>query len=462
MEPRLLSGTEPTFQVGTGAPPPRGLGTGDAGTAPRVGLIIDHEACLRQPQNRGVAPLAGTYHPSKVNFELVGSLSNTTPTKKKKANNLITFRLETITDWSGVRSSSSAEEKLRSGRAMKVIHSEENPDPVAAFSVVVVVGRRFMSSSEEEDVEPPKEMPTFGQREMCRRWGRGKGFTSWVGGRSALRRRIFRHGSTAIREARRKGNLSAALRDFYGLPHPVQLPDEVKLVLHPLPVIYPNAIQDGDSLTAYVSEENLSSELLNNIEKAKAVSEYEYGMAYALYHVITFGDNIFRKRMFFNGMFYLQCRIRLRGIDAPEYQMPYGDKSKEELTNLVLRKQLTLHFYTIDKYGRFVCDIHCHDTFIQKEMLKKGCAWHYSYYDQRPELAQWEEDARENSVGLWLDPNPENPYEFRMRQKSGSARSISTRHGDSIMPMMNNHLSSTGYYQLNPDSSRRGLLRSTL
>ena len=60
---------------------------------------------------------------------------------------------------------------------------------------------------------------------------------------------------------------------------------------------------------------------------------------------------------------------KYRGIDAPEYKMPYDDESKDELTSLVLGKQLALHVYTIDIYGRFVCDIHSHDTFIQVRML---------------------------------------------------------------------------------------------
>ncbi|WRX22084.1 Staphylococcal nuclease (SNase-like) [Theobroma cacao] len=112
-------------------------------------------------------------------------------------------------------------------------------------------------------------------------------------------------------------------------------------------------------------------------------------------------------------------RLRLRGIDAPENDMPYGKEAKEELIKLVCGKQLTVLVYDMDRYGRFVADVYCHDTFVQEVMLKKGLAWHYAAYDDRPEFAVWENEARAKRIGLWASPNPKKPWDWRKDRREG-------------------------------------------
>lgn len=110
-------------------------------------------------------------------------------------------------------------------------------------------------------------------------------------------------------------------------------------------------------------------------------------------------------------------RIRLRGIDAPESSMPYGKEAKEELTKIVQGKCLRVLVYGQDRYGRCVGDIYCNKVFAQEAMLKKGCAWHYTAYDQRTALATWEKEARAKRVGLWALSNPEKPWEWRKARR---------------------------------------------
>ncbi|KAG6523619.1 hypothetical protein ZIOFF_013484 [Zingiber officinale] len=81
-------------------------------------------------------------------------------------------------------------------------------------------------------------------------------------------------------------------------------------------------------------------------------------------------------------------RIRLRGIDAPESSMPFGKEAKEALVKLVQGKCLKVLVYGDDRYRRCVGDIYFNSVYIQEQMLKKGLAWHYVAYDQRPELAK--------------------------------------------------------------------------
>ena len=47
-------------------------------------------------------------------------------------------------------------------------------------------------------------------------------------------------------------------------------------------------------------------------------------------------------------------RIRLAGIDAPEKAQPFGQRSKEHLSDSVFGKQVEVHGGKIDKYGRTV------------------------------------------------------------------------------------------------------------
>jgi len=110
-----------------------------------------------------------------------------------------------------------------------------------------------------------------------------------------------------------------------------------------------------------------------------------------------------------------------RGIDAPESAMPYGKEAKEALLKLVQGKSLKVYVYDEDRYGRCVGDIYCDGVFVQEQMLKKGFAWHYTAYDQRPELAKWEKQAQTGRKGLWASSKPQKPWEWRKDKRNGTA-----------------------------------------
>ncbi|GMN41208.1 hypothetical protein TIFTF001_010433 [Ficus carica] len=224
---------------------------------------------------------------------------------------------------------------------------------------------------------------------------------------------------------------------FYGLPLPhtlvevstgvpTSLPQGVKFELQTLPVDA-KAVADGDTVTVYVNTEDPreSSCVPRDVQTAavqrsKARSQKNYAKADALHKQII--DSGYRVINLQNNEEVLarKYRIRLRGIDAPESKMPYGKEAKEELAKLVQGKCLRVLVYDEDRYGRCVGDIlSSNGIFVQELMLKKGFAWHYSAYDQRPELAKWENEAREKRVGLWASSNPEKPWEWRKDRREG-------------------------------------------
>ena len=112
------------------------------------------------------------------------------------------------------------------------------------------------------------------------------------------------------------------------------------------------------------------------------------------------------------------------GIDAPEKKMPFGQRSKEQLSDLVFNKQVSVEYSKRDKYGRTVGKIMVDGVDANLEQVKAGMAWHYKQYqkeqspDERVSYADAEEQARAGRKGLWLDAEPTPPWEWRKEQKT--------------------------------------------
>lgn len=109
----------------------------------------------------------------------------------------------------------------------------------------------------------------------------------------------------------------------------------------------------------------------------------------------------------------VEYNIRFNGIDAPEKSQAYGQKSKEFLSSLILGKEVIVEVKDKDKYGRYVSDIFLGNKYINAEMVENGFAWHYKEYSKDKNLAELEDKARANKLGLWADSNPTSPWDFR-------------------------------------------------
>jgi endonuclease YncB( thermonuclease family) len=77
-----------------------------------------------------------------------------------------------------------------------------------------------------------------------------------------------------------------------------------------------------------------------------------------------------------------------------------------------------------DKYGRTVGKILVGGVDANLEQVKAGMAWHYKKYQSeqseadRITYAQAEDRARAGKVGLWFDPEPIPPWDWRKQQKA--------------------------------------------
>ncbi len=115
----------------------------------------------------------------------------------------------------------------------------------------------------------------------------------------------------------------------------------------------------------------------------------------------------------------VQHKIRLSGIDAPEKKQPFGNRSKESLSELAFNKTVNVETSKRDKYGRQIGKVLVNGQDVNLVQVERGMAWFYRQYqrEQSPNdrrLYEAAEDAaRAGKRGLWRDADPVPPWEFR-------------------------------------------------
>ncbi len=98
---------------------------------------------------------------------------------------------------------------------------------------------------------------------------------------------------------------------------------------------------------------------------------------------------------------YQQMTLRLVAVDAPEKAQPFGQRSKQALSDLCFQQQATIKVTAIDRYGRSVADVACRGKDVGAEQVRAGLAWVYVKYARGYEhLYPIEQDARGHRRGL--------------------------------------------------------------
>jgi len=113
-----------------------------------------------------------------------------------------------------------------------------------------------------------------------------------------------------------------------------------------------------------------------------------------------------------------QVKIRLHGIDCPEKKQPYFNNAKAYTSSLVFGKQVSVQVKNKDRYGRTIGVVFLEDKRnVNELLLQAGWAWHFKKYDQDARWAAMEQLARRQRKGLWADPNPIAPWDWRAGKK---------------------------------------------
>lgn len=122
--------------------------------------------------------------------------------------------------------------------------------------------------------------------------------------------------------------------------------------------------------------------------------------------------------------------IRLRGIDAPETKQPFGQLSKQSLSQLAHGQPATVKWSKRDRWGRIIgtvwiepvdCPGCGHTLDVGRAQLSVGMAWWFRRYaseqpdEERRQYKFEEREAKTRSIGLWQDKDPVAPWEWRRK-----------------------------------------------
>ena len=114
-----------------------------------------------------------------------------------------------------------------------------------------------------------------------------------------------------------------------------------------------------------------------------------------------------------------QIRIRLDAIDAPELKQAFGSRSRQSLAELCAAKTARVVERGRDRYGRTVGVIVCDGVDANAEQVRRGMAWVFDrYVTPTSPLYGLQAEARVTRRGLWADPHPLAPWDWRRRARS--------------------------------------------
>lgn len=109
-----------------------------------------------------------------------------------------------------------------------------------------------------------------------------------------------------------------------------------------------------------------------------------------------------------------QVKVRLTDIDAPELRQPFGSRSRQSLSELCFGKLAALDVRGHDRYKRTIAQVTCEGHDANAEQVRRGLAWTYTRYAPAGSpLYAMQSEARNAHRGLWSDPAPVPPWDWR-------------------------------------------------
>ncbi len=119
-----------------------------------------------------------------------------------------------------------------------------------------------------------------------------------------------------------------------------------------------------------------------------------------------------------------RVKVRLAQVDCPEPQQPFGRQAKRFTIRAALGKTVLVENAVVDPYykKRMRASVILPDgRDLGLELVKEGLAWNYRRYSTNPLLPDLEKDARRQKLGLWSQPHPTPPWQWRkLRKQKGN------------------------------------------
>jgi endonuclease YncB( thermonuclease family) len=108
-------------------------------------------------------------------------------------------------------------------------------------------------------------------------------------------------------------------------------------------------------------------------------------------------------------------KVRLSDVDAPEMGQVFGKQAQQFTKDRVLGRRVQVNVALIDVHGRRVGEVIVEDGWVlNEELVHAGLAWYYRVSPIRNDrLQRLEHYAFTKKLGLWVEKEPQPPWEFR-------------------------------------------------
>ena len=119
-------------------------------------------------------------------------------------------------------------------------------------------------------------------------------------------------------------------------------------------------------------------------------------------------------------------KLVLKAAEAPERDQPYGEVARQHLSGLVLNREAAVEFAGLGSGALLIGKVMVGNRDIGLQMIRDGVAWFDKTYVS--EMGQWEsrvyadseQAARSEHRGIWHDPSPIPPWEWRRANEEKS------------------------------------------
>jgi endonuclease YncB( thermonuclease family) len=99
----------------------------------------------------------------------------------------------------------------------------------------------------------------------------------------------------------------------------------------------------------------------------------------------------------------------------PRSGQPFGQRSKQSLSDLCYGRDAVIEDGGRDRYGRTIGRVSCAGIDANAEQVRRGMAWVFDRYATDRSLYAIQDEARAARRGLWRDPQPVPPWEYRAK-----------------------------------------------
>lgn len=106
-------------------------------------------------------------------------------------------------------------------------------------------------------------------------------------------------------------------------------------------------------------------------------------------------------------------KIRLHGIDAPEFDQPHGKAARNALDAKLSGRGVRVVGTARDQHGRLLGTLWLDDRNVNRELVAEGHAWVFGGFAPDPDFLAAEDTARAARRGLWAADRPISPSQWR-------------------------------------------------